>query len=514
MTFGFGAGVQRLGGVSVSTLAALELIEPAADVRPTGFVYADPTPALNGVYTWSGTAWARQRGLPDGVAAYTGVAGTANAITATPASGVDPAVCKVAVLIPAAANTGAATLNGEAIRDRSGNALSAGALAGGVSALLLRDGATWRLLTGNIGEISDVSGLQAALDGKVGAVHTHAQGDITGLAAALAAKADGAATTSALALKAPLASPAFTGNPTAPTPSPGDNDTSIATTGFVKAAIDVVLGGVSSAFDTLSEIAAAIALKADVAATTAALAGKQATNAILTSISGLTIAAGDLIVGTGANAFAKLAKGSAGQVLRVNDAGTALEYASPGGGVSIVKEQVFIASGTFTPNADANAYEIVVVGKGADGNTGNNGSGGNAGNGGSGAGAVRASGSKAEIGNAAITVTIGTQGPDINNAGTPTSFGNLATANSGREKNNTNTGNAPGGTGTSNLTEVASFTGGASAARTGGGENPMPLWGGDRYGYGGMGGNAGSSNNNTTGTESGGPAIVVVREYR
>jgi hypothetical protein len=43
-----------------------------------------------------------------------------------------------------------------------------------------------------------------------------------------------------LALKAPIASPAFTGNPTAPTPSPGDNDTSIATTAFVTAAIALV----------------------------------------------------------------------------------------------------------------------------------------------------------------------------------------------------------------------------------------------------------------------------------
>lgn len=39
----------------------------------------------------------------------------------------------------------------------------------------------------------------------------------------------------ALALKADLASPAFTGNPTAPTPATGDDDTSIATTAFVKA---------------------------------------------------------------------------------------------------------------------------------------------------------------------------------------------------------------------------------------------------------------------------------------
>jgi hypothetical protein len=39
-----------------------------------------------------------------------------------------------------------------------------------------------------------------------------------------------------LAAKAPLASPALTGNPTAPTPAPGDNDTSIATTAFVTTA--------------------------------------------------------------------------------------------------------------------------------------------------------------------------------------------------------------------------------------------------------------------------------------
>ena len=41
----------------------------------------------------------------------------------------------------------------------------------------------------------------------------------------------------AIALKADLASPALTGNPTAPTPSPGDADTSVATTAFVSAAV-------------------------------------------------------------------------------------------------------------------------------------------------------------------------------------------------------------------------------------------------------------------------------------
>lgn len=44
-----------------------------------------------------------------------------------------------------------------------------------------------------------------------------------------------------LALKATLASPTFTGNPLAPTPTAGDNDTSIATTAFVTAAITAAL---------------------------------------------------------------------------------------------------------------------------------------------------------------------------------------------------------------------------------------------------------------------------------
>lgn len=46
--------------------------------------------------------------------------------------------------------------------------------------------------------------------------------------------------------KAPLASPAFTGNPTAPTPTAGDNDTSIATSAFVTSAIATALASLSS----------------------------------------------------------------------------------------------------------------------------------------------------------------------------------------------------------------------------------------------------------------------------
>lgn len=54
---------------------------------------------------------------------------------------------------------------------------------------------------------------------------------------------------------ASLVSPAFTGNPTAPTASPGDNDTSIATTGFVTAAVAVLSAAVSATIAALGAFA-------------------------------------------------------------------------------------------------------------------------------------------------------------------------------------------------------------------------------------------------------------------
>jgi hypothetical protein len=51
------------------------------------------------------------------------------------------------------------------------------------------------------------------------------------------------------ALKAPLASPALTGTPTAPTPSAGDNSTKLATTAFAKTYADGLAGTLSPAMD-------------------------------------------------------------------------------------------------------------------------------------------------------------------------------------------------------------------------------------------------------------------------
>jgi hypothetical protein len=82
----------------------------------------------------------------------------------------------------------------------------------------------------------------------------------------------------ALALLAPLASPALTGTPTAPTAAGGTNSTQVATTAFVKAAIDALIAGAPGALDTLDELAAALADDASFAASvTTALAGKSDT---------------------------------------------------------------------------------------------------------------------------------------------------------------------------------------------------------------------------------------------
>ena len=137
---------------------------------------------------------------------------------------------------------------------------------------------------------SGVTGLDAAqaaqdtaIAGKAPTVHTHAQADVNnlltdlGLKAPLAspvftgtptgptpAAADSSAAlattsfvkvqgyttsatvTSMLSTYATLFSPVFTGNPTAPTPAVADNDTSVATTAFVAAAITAALATIVS----------------------------------------------------------------------------------------------------------------------------------------------------------------------------------------------------------------------------------------------------------------------------
>lgn len=88
---------------------------------------------------------------------------------------------------------------------------------------------------------------------------------------------DLAALEAALLLKAALASPAFTGTPTAPTGVPGNSDSRLATTAFVQQELGALVGGSPGALDTLNELAAALGDDANFAATvTNALALKAA----------------------------------------------------------------------------------------------------------------------------------------------------------------------------------------------------------------------------------------------
>ncbi|ENA7073027.1 tail fiber protein [Escherichia coli] len=99
----------------------------------------------------------------------------------------------------------------------------------------------------------------------------------------------------ALALKAPLASPALTGVPTAPTAAQGTNNTQIATTAYVRAAISALVGSSPEALDTLNELAAALGNDPNFATTmTNALAGKQPLDATLTALAALATGANKL----------------------------------------------------------------------------------------------------------------------------------------------------------------------------------------------------------------------------
>jgi len=82
---------------------------------------------------------------------------------------------------------------------------------------------------------------------------------------------------------APLASPAFTGNPTAPTPTLGDNDTSIATTAFVLGAVTAniaqsITNGVTTTAPSQDAVYDALVNKVDVVAGSRLITSSEATD--------------------------------------------------------------------------------------------------------------------------------------------------------------------------------------------------------------------------------------------
>ena len=112
--------------------------------------------------------------------------------------------------------------------------------------------------------------------------HNHVISNVDGLQAALDDKA-------------PLASPTLSGTPTAPTAASGTNTTQIATTAFVQSATAALVDSAPATLDTLNELAAALGDDPNFATTVStALGNKQPLDADLTAIAALTGTSGFL----------------------------------------------------------------------------------------------------------------------------------------------------------------------------------------------------------------------------
>ena len=98
---------------------------------------------------------------------------------------------------------------------------------------------------------------------------------------------------------APLASPTLTGTPAAPTAATATNSTQIATTAFVQAVVASLIGSAPGVLDTLAEIAAALGNDPDFAATiTTELTAKMVKANNLSDLTNVATARNNLGLGT------------------------------------------------------------------------------------------------------------------------------------------------------------------------------------------------------------------------
>ncbi len=107
---------------------------------------------------------------------------------------------------------------------------------------------------GSVSALSDLSITATAteintLDGVPATLTATELGYVDGVTSAIQTQID---------TKAPLASPALTGTPTAPTATAGDNSTKIATTAFVGTEVSNLVDSAPSTLNTLNELAAAL----------------------------------------------------------------------------------------------------------------------------------------------------------------------------------------------------------------------------------------------------------------
>lgn len=156
----------------------------------------------------------------------------------------------------------------------------------------------------------------------------------------------------AVASKADINSPTFTGVPAAPTATAGTNTTQLASTAFVKTALDG-LGTMST------QNATAVAI----------------TGGTITGITDLAVADGGtgsstlsanaVLLGNGTSALQTVAPGNSGNILISN--GTTWVATASGSAVSGTSGQAFTSNGTFTIPTGIAALKVTVIGGGGGG---------------------------------------------------------------------------------------------------------------------------------------------------
>jgi len=180
-------------------------------------------------------------------------------------------------------------------------------------------------------------------------------------------------TDSAITSKAPLASPALTGTPTAPTATVGTNTTQIATTAFVKSEVDAVIAAAPGALNTLDELAAALGDDANFATTVttnlaskAPLAGPTFTGTVaLPAASSVTLngTALSTTLDTKANKTADISSKSADYTFMSSDVNMIIEHNSGSAATfTIPSDNAFWAVGQRLELIQVSSGRITVAG--------------------------------------------------------------------------------------------------------------------------------------------------------